>query len=244
VHAPRPVPLRPQLGARAWAVLIPAGVLAFGLLVGVLVVLVGVKDQLTEQNQRTRLLIERADPTLRRAPGALDGAAPLLRDAEPLLAASRKALPQTRRAARDGQALLTATRPVVDDLGGVLTALRPLLADLGPAATDLRPVVASLRGGDLPGLLAGLTRGAQALPDLAGLAAEVRDRELLRRASRTHPTIGRIAQLQRAAVQVNGQTLTRTRSIEGMFRESLELQRQLLARTTSIDRRLGGTVLP
>ncbi len=248
VHDSRATPVRPRLGARAWAVVIPAGVIVVGLLVGILLTLNVVRVQLTEQNQRTRLLIQKADPTLQRAPATLDVARPVLRDAAPVLAAARKAIPQARRDARAGRELLAATKPVVDDLAPSAAALPAVLADLGPAAADLRPVVAALGGADLPGVLGDVQRlasaGERALPPLAGLATEVKQRELLRRASRTLPIVGRIAQLQRAAVQINRQTLTKTGAIERMFAESLELQRRLLTRVESIDRKLPGPTAP
>jgi hypothetical protein len=239
-----PVPVQPRRSARDWALIVPAAAVAFGLLLGILLVLNAVRTQLTEQNQRTRLLIQKADPTFQRAPNALDRAAPLLRDAVPILSASRDALPQIRRDARDGRQLVDATRPVVDGLAGLLPALEPLVGDLGPAAADLRPVARELEAADLAGLLAGVSRAAAsaetALPEFGRLAREVRRRDLLRRTSRALPNVGRIAELQRAAVQVNRQTLTRTTSIEELFRESLDVQKRILVRVESIDRRLGG----
>jgi hypothetical protein len=250
--SPRPqqpdaTPVRPALDARVWTLLIVAGVVVVGLLVGMLLVLNSTRAHLVEQDQRTRLLIQKADPTFQRAPDALDAAKPLLRDAAPVLKASRAAIPASRKAARDAQELLDASKPVVDDLASVTGALPPLLRDLTPAAADLRPVAAELRAADLPQLVRSLdalaTTGQQALPPLAGLAKEVRDRALLRRLSRALPDLGRIAALQRAALQTNRQTLTRTAHIEDMFSQSLEIQRQTLAHTENIDRKLGGSAL-
>lgn len=259
------MPVKPRLGARAWALIVPAGLVVVALLVGILLTLTSVRGQIVEQNQRTRLLIQKADPTLQRAPGVLDEASPLLRDAAPVLDASRKAIPQARKAARDGQALLDATRPVVSDLAPVVASLpalladlgpaakglQPLLADLGPAAkdlrplaADLRPVVAALQTADLPRVLGDVQRlaaaGDRALPALIGLATEVRDRELLRRASRTLPIVGRLAEINRASLETQRETLTRTTSIEGLFRESLDIQRRILTRVESIDRKFPG----
>lgn len=235
-------PLRPRTPARAWALIVPAGVVVVGLLVGILLVLSSVRNQIVEQNQRARLLIQKSDPTLQRAPDVLDATRPLLRDAAPVLAASRAAIPRARRTAREGQALLEASRPVVDQLGPVVASLPPLVQDLGPAAADLRPVAAELRAANLSGVLGDVQRlasaGTTALPALQGLATEVRDRELLRRLSHALPRIGRIAELQRSAVQANRAQLDHTTRIEELFRRSLAIQEEILGRVQSIDRKL------
>lgn len=261
----RPIPASapaPRIPARVWALIVPAGLVVVALLVGILLVLSSVRNQIVEQNQRTRLLIQKADPTLQRAPAVLDATRPLVKQALPVLKASRAAIPQARRTARESRALLASAQPVVNDLGPVVASLPPLLQDLGPAAADLRPaaadlrpvaadlrpVAAELRAADLGGVLASVQRlataGDRALPALADLATEVRDRELLRRLSRALPRIGRIAELQRAAVQVNRQQLTHTANIERLFVDSLAVQKRVLGHVEAIDRKLPGPTAP
>lgn len=80
--------------------MVGADVIVIAPAIGILVVLPSVRNQIVEQNQRTQLLMQKADPTLARAPHVLDGAAPLRRGAVPVLNASRPAILQARRAAR------------------------------------------------------------------------------------------------------------------------------------------------
>jgi hypothetical protein len=248
VSTPSATPVRPRLGPRGWAIVIPAGLVVVLLLVGILATLLSVRNQLTQQNQRTRLLIQKADPTLQRAPNALDTVTPLLKDAAPVLKASRAAIPRARRTARATEQLVTTAQPVVTDLASVVAVLPPLLDQLTPLARDLAPVATQLRVANLPPLLSSVRQlaetGSRALPALGDLANEVRRRELLRRASRTLTLVGRIAALQTSTLQANRVTLTSTKHIEDLFVQSLQVQRELLVHVDSIDRKFGGSTAP
>ena len=223
-------------------------VLAVGaLLVGILLVLVSTRDELGRQRELSAQILSRATPTFSEVPGAAEAARPVLRDAAPVFRLARTSLPQLRRTADVTEDLVADARPLVADLRAaglpaLTDAAGALVRDLGPAAADLRPAASALRAADLPRLLGDLGglagSGRAALPQLTRLLVEVRERALLRRASKAVTKVGRIAALQEDALRTNRETLRRTTAIEGMFRESLRIQREGVELVRSINEKV------
>lgn len=249
-------PRRPHLLAAAATLAVLA---AGALLVALLLVLIATRDTLGEQRDLSAKLLQRADPTFASVPPTAEAAVPVLRDAAPVLAQARKALPQTRRTAASTQALLADAVPLVTDLrtadlpgltgsaGALVTDLRsadlPGLTDAaGAVVRDLRPAAGALRAADLPQLLDDLgglaSTGETALPRVTALLGEVRARALLRRASKAISKVGSILELQKAALRTNRETLQHTVEIEDMFRESLQIQRDVTDVARQINKKI------
>lgn len=189
------------------------------------------RERIEAQDAKVAALLRRSRATFEAVPAAAEEAGPLLDRAAPLVGS------------------LLAARPEVEDLAArlplVLSSVQGLAAEGIPLAealnaSDLPGLAASLDASDLPVTMASLQRVLSALEagDRLPLAldattavlADVRARELPRRAEASARRIGALLRVQRRAY--------------GVLRESLSVQRETLGHVRSIDEKLGGQIPP
>lgn len=157
----------------------------------------------------------------------------VLDEARPLISSLADGLPRVRRDAREARKLVRSATPFVDDAGRALMTVDGALPRLVELATQAAPAIDAL----VPALEA----LEPVLDDAGRLLDETADRGLLRRASGAITTLGRLAALQRSAVQTSRQSLAIQRETLTELKRSVEIQRELLVRVRSLDDKTLGT---
>jgi hypothetical protein len=203
------------------------GALAGLLLVGMLAVLVAVLASLEGTRSELRTTRKGVIAAERRS-------AHLDRQIQPLLqtTGALTSAPNQRRLRQTGQQLSAAAGQV------------PPLADDAHRGVDIAGFIAgTLRAADL----GSATVAVRTLADAAVPAA----RQLLPVTDHLLPSIETVQDLLRAQLDANRKTLStqrltlgHTQRIEALFDQSLTIQREILERTRSLDRKTGGTAPP
>ena len=197
------------------------------------------RSHIEDQDRKITALYEAAQPAIEEVPGLVDEASPLLRQAAPVLA-------ETLAAVRDADDVVTRLPLVLAGIQGLTNEGIPLAralndSDLPALVSDLRAsdvpaLVASLQASDIPStveaandVLSGLSSGDrlnQTLDVTAALLAEVRERELPRRAESSSRRLRDLLDVQRRTYATQRQTL--------------RIQVRALDHIRSIDQKTGG----
>lgn len=239
MHAP-PQPVRLRLSPLAYLVAIVAGVLLLtmiGLLIAQLAVLKDSREHIEAQDHKIATLQGEGERALREARPAVEQAEPLL-----------------RRARR----LLTPAGASIESVTSAADAMPRLVAGADLLVSESIPLIQALRANDAPGAIAAVGRLADALAERDRLVrtidatermlAELERTRLIPRSSEAIPRfedllVG-LLQVQRRTLSTQKLSLRTQRRQVNLTFESVRIQRELLERTRSIDRKTGPTPPP
>ena len=152
-------------------------------------------------------------------------ALPLLEAVRPLVSDVRAAQPLLRQAGRRLDRLTSSATPLVNDLRA---------ARAGDAARATITLADDLLDADVGRATASVGRIAAVTAELGPALRELRDRDLLRRATVAADTVPRLDGTLRESLRIQRDTLA-------ILQQSLVIQRRTEQHAASLDRKTGGT---